>query len=658
MSGITGFINFSHSFPDATEQLRAMMSAIQHRGPDESGMYLDNHAALGQTRLSVIAPEAGNLPIHNESQTLWLVCAGTIFNYLELRSEMEAAGHRFHTSTDTEVILHLYEEQGMELLSRLNGQFAFALWDTSRKKLFLGRDRFGVQPLHYTFHEKTFYFGSEIKSIFAIDKVPRAIDPLAMEQIFTMWAPLPGRTAFRNINELKPGHYAVVSIDSFTEKKYWDIPYSPHEEHFQDDPGKLSQEVGELLKDAIRIRLRSDVPIGAYLSGGLDSSGICALVTRHFNAGLQTFGVRFEEQNFDEGVYQSQMSSFLNVKHAELYASNVDIAQAFAKQILYAEKPLLRTAAAPLFLLSRFVHEKGFKVVLTGEGSDEVCGGYDIFKEALLRRFLARQPQSPWRRLPFEHLYPDIFKNERARKSLALFFGATADDAQDPFYSHSIRWRNTGRIKVFFSNELRESIGDYNLNENLISFLPDGFVKRDCLSKAQYLEMIIFTNNYLLSSQGDRTAMPHSLEMRMPFLDHRLVEFMAKVPPVWKILGIKEKYLLKKYFRGILPDTIVGRTKHPYRAPVHQSLCAPAAADDIRHHLSVDSLKDNGLFDPIKVQRLLNKLNTNSNVSEVDAMALAGIYSSQLLHYHFVQNRPALVGRSIQPSTIFDKRNN
>ena len=393
------------------------------------------------------------------------------------------------------------------------------------------------------------------------------------------------------------------------------------------------------------------------MSGGLDSSGICALVAQHVNSDLHTFGVRVEEQDFDEGVYQNQMSSFLNVKHAELNASNDAIARAFPQQTLYAENPLLRTAAAALFLLSDFTRKKGIKTVLTGEGSDEVFGGYDIFKEALLRRFLARQPQSSCRRLPFEHLYPDIFKNERAKKSLALFFGATPDDGQDPFYSHSIRWGNTSRSKIFFSDELRASIGNYNVYEDLASFLPDGFSKRDCLAKAQYLEMIIFMTNYLLSSQGDRSAMPHGLEMRLPFLDHRLVEFMAKVPPVWKILGIKEKYLLKKYFKGILPDTIVGRTKHPYRAPVHQSLCSSSARNDIYFHLSVESLEQSGFFNPVKVQHLLKKIKSNKNVSEVDAMALAGIYSSQLLDYHFVKNRLATINKTIHPATIIDKRN-
>ncbi len=656
MCGITGFLNFSHNDANAAVQLRNMMSVLQHRGPDESGMYLDNRIAMGHTRLSIIDLTTGRQPMHNEDQTLWIVFNGEIFNYVELRKDLEASGHRFITQSDTEVLLHLYEEKDSDCLSQLNGQFAFAIWDCKKKRLFLARDRVGIRPLHYTFHNSTFYFASEIKSILTSTDVPGQIDPIALDQIFTVWTPLPGKTFFQNIRELKPGHYAIVSEDSFTEKRYWDIPYYTPDHYVDTDPRELCQAAGDLLKDAIRIQLRSDVPVGTYLSGGLDSSGISALVARHFNADVQTFGIRFEEPNFDEGTFQKQMSSFLQVKHSELFATNENIARAFSELIWYCEKPLLRTAPAPLFLLSGFVRENGLKVVLTGEGADEVFGGYDIFKEALLRRFLARQPQSPCRRFPFEYLYPDIFKNDRARKSLALFFGASPDAQSNPFFSHTVRWNNTSRSKVFFSGDLRRTIGNYDVYEDMTSLLPDNFVQRDCLSKAQYLETILFLSNYLLSSQGDRVAMAHSLEIRVPFLDHRLIEFMAKVPPVWKILGLNEKYLLKKFFRGILPETIVGRTKHPYRAPVQQSLCSPSGMSRMRDHLSADALKQSGLFDPSKVQHLLNKMNTNRQASEVDAMALAGIYSTQLLHSQFIENRPNSPNKPIQPTILIDKR--
>ena len=589
---------------------------------------------------------------------MWIVFNGEIFNYRELRKELEISGHHFYTTSDTEVLIHLYEEKGISCLQDLNGQFAFAVWDSKKKILFLARDRVGIRPLHYTFHNSTFYFASEIKSIFASNRVPREIDPIALEQIFTVWTPLPGKTAFKNISELKPGHYAIISEGSFNEKKYWDIPYYPSDEHLRDDPQELSHAIGDLLKDAVRIQLRSDVPVGTYLSGGLDSSGISALVAKHFNADVQTFGIRFEEPDFDEGIFQRQMSSFLHVKHSELFASNADIANAFAELIWSCEKPLLRTAPAPLFLLSGFVRDSGLKVVLTGEGADEVFGGYDIFKEALLRRFLARQPNSSYRKLPFEYLYPDIFKNDRVKKSLAMFFGVSPNAEQSPFFSHKIRWDNTSRNKIFFSSDLRQAIDDYSVYDDLESILPDNFQQRDCLTKAQYLEIILFLSNYLLSSQGDRIAMAHSLEIRVPFLDHRLIEFMAKVPPFWKIMGINEKHLLKKYFRGILPETIVRRTKHPYRAPIQQSLCGDSASDNIKTYLSENALKRSVLFDPEKVKRLTNKMYLNKTLSEGDSMALAGIYSSQLLHSQYIDNWHVVLNKNIKPNIFIDKRNN
>jgi asparagine synthase (glutamine-hydrolysing) len=522
--------------------------------------------------------------------------------------------------------------------------------------LFLARDRVGIRPLHYAIYNNTFFFASEIKSIFASHAVPREIDIISLDQIFTTWATLPGKTFFKNVFELKPGHYAIVTDGSFVERKYWEIPYHPKHEYLVNSPQELSEAVRDLLIDAVRIQLRSDVPVGTYLSGGLDSSGISALVAKYFNADVQTFGIRFEEAAFDEGVFQKEMSSFLQVHHHELNATNQSIADSFPEVIRHCEKPLLRTAPAPLFLLSSFVREHGLKVVLTGEGADEIFGGYDIFKEALLRQFLSRQPQSSFRSLPFSCLYPDIFKNERAKKSLHLFFGASHDEVQHPFFSHSIRWKNTSRIKVFFSEELKKSVGNYDVYDDLQSLLPNDFTKRDCLAKAQYLEIFLFLSNYLLSSQGDRVAMAHSLEIRVPFLDHRIIEFMARVNPLWKILGMNEKHLLKKAFKGILPETIVKRTKHPYRAPIQQSLCSTHALDKVQNVLSEPSLKQCGLFEPEKVKHLLDKLYKANTVNEVDGMALAGIYSTQLLYKFYVEQWSVPPMNGLKPVVYVDKR--
>lgn len=614
-----------------------MTGALSHRGPDESGVYIDDRVGLGHTRLSIIDLSSGSQPIHNEDKSLWIVYNGEIYNYPELREFLEKRGHQFYTTSDTEVLLHLYEEKGADCLHEINGQFAFAIWNTAKKELFLARDHVGIRPLYYSVQGKTFLFASEIKSIFENEDVPREIDPIAMDQIFTFWTTLNGQSVFKNINELPPGHFLTVKQDSMTLKQYWDIPFYPQDEQVEMSSAELTETIQSLLLDAVRIRLRADVPVGAYLSGGLDSSIISTLVAKHFNADVHTFGIRFQTDDFDEGTYQNQMVSVLNTHHHEELATYEKIGAAFSDVVYHTEKPLLRTAPTPLFLLSNRVRNQGLKVVLTGEGADEVFGGYNIFREAKVRRFWARQPHSKYRPLLIKKLYPYLFHDSRQYKLLSSFFGRNMLCLDDPFYSHRIRWENTGKIKTLFSDELRAAVGDYNGFEALQNQLPIDYHQWDSLSKAQYLESRLFLSNYLLSSQGDRMAMAHSLEIRLPFLDKRLMEFMGRVPEMWKIRGLDEKYILKKSFEKTLPQSIVARSKYPYRAPVKQSLMNEKTIAFTRQMLSEQSIEASGLFDKNKIARLLTKLETAKTPNEVENMALVGVLSSQILHKKFIE---------------------
>ena len=276
--------------------------------------------------------------------------------------------------------------------------------------------------------------------------------------------------------------------------------------------------------DATRIRLRADVPVGSYLSGGLDSSGITALIARHFNRDVRTFGVRFEEEDLRRGRFQNEMAAELGVEHHELSAGNALIAEAFPRVVRHCETPVLRTAPVPMFLLSRFVHEQGIKVVCTGEGADEVFGGYDIFREALVRRFVLRRPGSARRPRLFERLYPQIFRTARERTSLREFMSRGPTDPREPFFSHVVRWTNTARIKQFFSKDLQAALAGYSATDDLAARLPADFADRDTLSKAQYLEDKLFLSHYLLTSQGDRMAMANSVEIRPPYLDFRIID--------------------------------------------------------------------------------------------------------------------------------------
>jgi asparagine synthase (glutamine-hydrolysing) len=657
MCGIVGIFMTEADGGIPFHSLKKMLNALHHRGPDESGIYIDDQVGLGQARLSIIDLEGGRQPIHNEDSTLWIVCNGEIYNYIELREELLKKGHHFHTHSDTEVILHLFEEKSHECLHELNGQFAFAIWDTTKKELFLARDRVGIRPLQYAFVNGVLYFASEIKSLFMAEKISREVNPIALDQIFTFWTTLPGHTFFKHIHELKPGHYLRCRNGRVSLKTFWDIPLYHRDQYVSSSPHKIKEEIQKLLLEAVRIRLRADLPAGAYLSGGLDSSGIAALVKNHFNNRLCTFGICFEEKDFDERTHQEEVASFLNINHKELYVSNSVIADHFAKTIWHCEKPLLRTAPVPLLLLSKLVRENDLKVVLTGEGADEVFGGYNIFREALVRRFWARQPDSQRRAKLIESLYPHIFKDSFSKKTLAYFFGQGLNDTSDPLFSHMIRWKNTSRLKSLFSEDIRNEIGNYSGYEEIKNELPENFNSYDGLSQAQYLEMKVFMSNYLLSSQGDRVAMANSLEIRMPYLDHRIIDFMAHVPTVWKILGLDEKHILKKSFQGILPDSVTSRPKHPYRAPIQQCLSySPKENHILKDMLTEEQLKRSGLFDVKKVRFIHDKLQAGKRESEMDGMALAGILSSQLVFFQFVKNFSNASFPLSDPDILIDER--
>lgn len=637
MCGIAGILNFKNNKNDRLDAIRNMVDIQYHRGPDESGIYIDHKIALGHARLSIIDIACGTQPIHNEDKSLWIIYNGEVYNYPELRKELINKGHEFYTSTDTEVILHLYEEKGIDFLNYLNGQFAIAIWDTNKQELLLARDRVGIRPLYYTKQKDRFIFASEIKAIFTNKNISREIAPEIINQIFTFWTPLPGRTVFKGIMELPPGHFAKISEKGIESRQYWHLPLYQSENHLDWPKEQIMDEINDLLLDAVKIRLRADVPVGCYLSGGLDSSIIATLVSQNFNNDVSTFGIRFEEDDFDEGRYQELMASYLETAHTELKATNDLIGKSLPDVLWHCEQPLLRTGPIPLYLLSKLVAENNYKVVLTGEGADEIFGGYNIFREAKVRKFWAKQPDSKFRGLLVKRLYPYIFENKRLGKMLQAFFAKSLDQAEDPLFSHLIRWNNTSKIKYYLSHTIREKSDGDDIFKELKEELPDSFDSLDYLNKAQFLEISLFLSKYLLSSQGDRVAMGNSLEIRLPYLDYRIIEFMAKVPSKWKIRGLNEKYILKKSFNNIIPDEIIRRHKKPYRAPIAQSLLK-SDNNYTNHILSKTMLKQAGFFDPLSVKKLLEKLQNAQHISERDNMALIGILSTQIIYEQFINN--------------------
>ena len=568
-------------------------------------------------------------------------------------------GHIFRTHTDTEVILHLFEDMGPDCLKELNGQFAFAIWDSRKRELFLARDHVGICPLYFSFQNGRFYFASEVKAIFMDPRIPRELDVRSLSQVFTCWTTLGSRTVFKNINELSPGHFMVVKAGDGPgpQKRFWEIPYYSESQRYQGSREEAHEELGALLKDAVRLRLRADVPVGAYLSGGLDSSIITSIISKNFNNQLKTFSLGFEEEAFDEAGYQREMVAYLGTDHHQTTISNRQVRDNFPKVLWHCEKPLLRTGPVPLFLLSGLVRENNFKVVLTGEGADEVFGGYNIFKEAKVRSFWGRQPQSAWRPLLVERLYPYIFKNPaRGRSFLQKFFSVSGEDLGDVFISHRKRWENTGKNSMFFHHAVLKELNDYDPIAALSDRIPADFGQRDIFSRAQWLEMDVFLSKYLLSSQGDRVAMAHSLELRVPFLDFRVMDFAAKLPPHWKMPGLKEKHFLKKTFSDQVPDNIRNRPKQPYRAPIGPAFFA-AAPGKVKDLVCIDQLGRTGIFNVKKVNNLFEKYiqQGQTPTSETHNMAIVGILSTQLIHDQFVENFPGREIESVRPAKIIRK---
>jgi asparagine synthase (glutamine-hydrolysing) len=407
MCGISGFLGQAPD-PGAHDRIGRMISAIAHRGPDGRGLHLDGPVALGHARLSIIDLSGGHQPLLDESGDLAISFNGEIFNYLEIREALIARGARFRTRSDTEIILELYRAKGEACVEDLNGDFAFAIWDRLRQRLVLARDRMGVRPLYWTRTRDRLLFASEVKGLLATGEVEARPDPIGLDQLFTLWSAIPPRTLFENIQQLPPGHVMVATPDSLEIRRYWRLTYPTVEEDAgarADEPA-LAEELRALLADATRIRLRADVPVGAYLSGGLDSAITATLACDVVAERLKTFSVTFESGEFDESAFQGQMAEALGTAHASVPCPKSSIGAIFPGVVNAIEQPVLRTAPAPLFQLSDLVRQSGFKVVLTGEGADEVFAGYDIFREARVRGFCARPPDSARRPLLFRKLYP------------------------------------------------------------------------------------------------------------------------------------------------------------------------------------------------------------------------------------------------------------
>jgi asparagine synthase (glutamine-hydrolysing) len=637
---IAGILTINGTNQPNQSELLAMIARVHHRGPDGNGCFVDGPIGLAHARLSIIDLAGGHQPIHNEDKTIWVVFNGEIFNYLELRAELITLGHHFYTQSDTEVIVHLYEQYGEKFVDYLNGQFAIALWDKKQQKLVLARDRTGIRPLFYTEAAGRFIFASEVKALFALPEVHRALDASALNQICTYWSPLAPHTVFEGVKLLPPGHIMVIADGKKEIKRYWDWDFSEVAPSHNRSEADYADELRELMIDAVRLQLRADVPVGAYLSGGLDSSIITSLIHNFTDTPLRTFSLTFEDAEFDESSHQQELVKFLGTEHTSLQCKKTDIAAAFPRTIFHTETPIVRTAPTPLMLLSQHVRESGYKVVLTGEGADEVFGGYDLFKEAKIRRFISRQPDSKMRPRILERLYPYL-KNSPAsgRAFTQTFFSEGMQHRDQPFFAHIPRWTITRRIGQFFSADMQAKIGQVDPYATLLATLPRGINHWPPMGRDQYVEAHTLMTGYLLCSQGDRVAMANSIEGRFPFLDHRVIEFANRLPPQLKMRGLTEKYLLKKSMKGLLPESVRTRTKQPYRAPDCASFFdAGKPVDYVADLFSNTKISSAGYFDATATNKLFEKCRAGRAIGFADNMAFVAILSTMLLHEQFIVN--------------------
>ncbi len=635
-----GIVGFYPNLPkeDPVDKLKRMLTRIKHRGPDESGIYVSDKVALGSVRLSIIDLASGTMPISSSDKNFWIVFNGEVFNYIELKEELIEKGYTFETSSDTEVVLKLYEEYGVEALTRLNGQFAIAIWDKNKEELFLARDRVGIRPLYYTEVDETFVFASEIKSLIEFSGVKPKISAKALAEYFTFWTALSPNTAFEGIFEVPPGTFIKLNSKGKKITRYWELPTPKQGDYKYNNIESATKDLEAIFSDAVKLRLRADVPVAAYLSGGLDSSVTTSFIKKISPKNLKTFSIGFSEKDFDESSYQNTAVKYFKTEHASIEINPQEIAENFKDVIWHTEAPLLRTAPTPMSLLAKNVKDHHIKVVITGEGADELLGGYNIFKETKIRRFWAKDPDSKYRPLLLKKLYPYLPQmNNASSNVLKMFFGYKLKETESPVYSHLLRWNNTSRIKNYLSEDYKKEVEEYDpisLFENEIGEKLDGL---DSLTKAQWIELNLFMSGYLLSSQGDRMAMANSIEGRYPFLDHRVIEFCMQLSPDLKLNGLNEKYLLKKMMKGRLPESILNRSKQAYRAPIKSVFISDHLPEEVAELLSEEKIISAGIFNPDHVALLLQKMKKNKQVSEVDNMALTGILSTQILYDLFVK---------------------
>lgn len=601
MCGIIGKVYHQGDRPVERETLSAMCQTLVHRGPNDDGFYLNNNVGLAMRRLSIIDLETGAQPIHNEDRTVWTVCNGEIYNFPELRRELKTRGHRFYTRTDTEVIVHLYEEHGLDFVHHLNGMFAIALWDENQRRLVLARDRLGIKPLFYAQLSDRLLFGSEIKAIIA-EGLQTTIDFQSLSNYLSLlYIPCPS-TIYRDIRKLEAGHLLVYQGGQFTLRRYWDLsPIQPWPVD-QRRASDLYAELLALLDDAVRCRLISDVPLGAFLSGGLDSSTIVALMRRTHNGRIKTFSIGFNDPSFDETPYARLIAQRFETDHTELTITP-DISTVVPKLVHYFDEPFADSSAIPAYYLSQLTRGH-VTVALGGDGGDEVFAGYMTYQADRLACAYERLPGFLTRRL----IPALVHRLPVSDRKISLDFKARR------FVDYALLepGRRHYAWKAFFDDDLKQSVLSEDVRRSLDGSLDtypvfqryyEGLPHHGLLNRSLYADTKVYLADDILV-KVDRMSMAHSLEVRVPLLDHRVVEYMFRLPGGLKMPGFKLKHFLKQTMRYILPRRILNRSKGGFNVPIPMWL-----KGDLRpmvmEYLSPTRIKALGAFNPRTVSALV-----------------------------------------------------
>ena len=579
--GICGVFRLPGGPPVSPPAIEAMKRTIAHRGPDDEGLFADSRAALGFRRLSIVDIATGHQPIANEDRTIWIICNGEIFNHRELRDELAAKGHRFATRSDVEVLVHLYEEAGDDLLARINGQFAFALYDLTRGRMLLARDHFGVAPLFYTVAGGMFVFASEIKAILAHPGIGRRVDLTGLDQVLSLPGLVSPRTMFDGISSLPPGHRLVVDAAGVTAAAYWDLVYPRQDapaEHYPE--ARCRDDIEQCLLAAVRRRLQGEVRVGAYLSGGLDSSLVTAMMAASGVPDLRTFSITFDDPMFDERDYQRQVAERVGCRHHPIELPLAAIESRLRDAIWHAECPIKESYNTASLALSAAARAHGVPVVLSGEGADELFAGYTGYRYDAFRRERGR---------------PAPLSRREAELRRRLW----GDDTI--FYEKDLARHETERIALY-APDLRDEFPAFEFSRHGV---VDTGRLRGLHPQHQraYLDLKLRLGDHLVGDHGDRMLLANAVEGRFPFLDVELAGLARLVPPELKLRDYVEKYILKEVGRAWLPHAVVEREKFAFNTPGSAYLLR-RRIDWVEHLLAPDTIRRQGYFDAAQVEML------------------------------------------------------